>query len=159
MNAEHLMELDTLARQKIVENTSSNFFVEAGAGSGKTTILVERMVAMVEQGCQVSKICAITFTKAAAKEFYSRFQKRLIERSTEPTQADYKPVPGRLGNPTDETRSRCLDGDHYAPLRNALAALILERSPRTVLDSGCGEGYYTAGVYNALRERGSAVSR
>ena len=54
-------------------------------------------------------------------------------------------------------RSRFLDGDHYAPLRNALAALVLERSPRTVLDSGCGEGYYTAGVYNALRERGSAV--
>ena len=108
MNTEALMQQDTLSRQKIVENIRSNFFVEAGAGSGKTTILVKRMVAMVEQGIDVSKICAITFTKAAAGEFYARFQKALIERSVAQTQPDFVPVPGELGNPTDLTRDRCL---------------------------------------------------
>ena len=54
MNAEQLMQQDTISRQKIVDQTDSNFFVEAGAGSGKTTILVKRMVAMVEQGIQVT---------------------------------------------------------------------------------------------------------
>lgn len=50
-------------------------------------------------------------------------------------------------------RTRFLDGDHYAPLRGALCRLIAERAPETLLDSGCGEGYYTAGVYAALREQ------
>ena len=108
MNTEALMQQDTLSRQKIVENIHSNFFVEAGAGSGKTTILVKRMVAMVEQGIDVSKICAITFTKAAAGEFYARFQKALIERSVAETKPDFVPTPGELGNPTQITRSRCL---------------------------------------------------
>jgi ATP-dependent exoDNAse (exonuclease V) beta subunit len=108
MNTAHLMGQDTLSRQKIVENIGSNFFVEAGAGSGKTTILVKRMVAMVEQGLDISKICAITFTKAAAGEFYDRFQKALIRRSTAPTAADFVPTPGELGNPTEITRQRCL---------------------------------------------------
>ena len=39
MNTDIFMQQDTLSRQKIVENIHSNFFVEAGAGSGKTTIL------------------------------------------------------------------------------------------------------------------------
>lgn len=108
MNTQALMQQDTLSRQKIVENIHSNFFVEAGAGSGKTTILVKRMVAMVEQGIDVSKICAITFTKAAAGEFYARFQKALIERSVAETKPDFVPTPGELGNPTELTRSRCL---------------------------------------------------
>lgn len=109
MNTDILMQQDTLSRQKIVENISSNFFVEAGAGSGKTTILVKRMVAMVEQGLDVSKICAITFTKAAAGEFYDRFQKALIERSMAPTAENFVPSPGELGNPTEQTRMRCAD--------------------------------------------------
>lgn len=52
-------------------------------------------------------------------------------------------------------RTRFLEGEHYAPLRDALAGLVLERNPKTILDSGCGEGYYTAGVCAALREKGS----
>ncbi len=97
------MQIDTQARQKITQNIASNFFVEAGAGSGKTTILVKRMVAMIESGIDVRKICAITFTKAAAGKFYERFQMKLAERSiaTQDDDAD-------LSAPTDETRSRCL---------------------------------------------------
>lgn len=50
-------------------------------------------------------------------------------------------------------RTRFLDGDHYAPLRAALCRLIAAREPKTLLDAGCGEGYYTAGVCAALREK------
>ena len=66
---------DSQARNEIISNVNKNYFVEAGAGSGKTTILVERMVAMVERGFPVDQICTITFTKAAANEFYARFQR------------------------------------------------------------------------------------
>lgn len=100
------MQIDAQSREKIIKEIASNFFVEAGAGSGKTTILVKRMVAMVEAGVDVSKICAITFTKAAAGEFYARFQKKLIERSTQ-TQKDSE-IDNDLPVPTDESRSRCL---------------------------------------------------
>lgn len=72
-----LFAADEQARKQIEERTDRNFFVEASAGSGKTTALVNRMIALVRSGVPVSKICAITFTKAAAKEFYHRFQHRL----------------------------------------------------------------------------------
>lgn len=77
------MDYDQISREKIRTDIHSNFFVEAGAGSGKTTVLVDRMVAMVEGGIDISKICAITFTKAAAGEFYARFQKKLSESDSE----------------------------------------------------------------------------
>lgn len=74
---------DHISRERILTDIDKNFFVEAGAGSGKTTALVGRMVAMVESGIDISKICAITFTKAAAKEFYARFQEKLSESDSE----------------------------------------------------------------------------
>lgn len=74
-----IKDMDALARERISTDISKNFFVEAGAGSGKTTQLVARMTAMVRAGIDVRKICAITFTKAAAREFYKRFQKSLSE--------------------------------------------------------------------------------
>ncbi|MDO5328878.1 MAG: UvrD-helicase domain-containing protein [Coriobacteriia bacterium] len=66
-------------REKIKHNLDTNIFVEAGAGSGKTTVLVDRMVNMVKSGIPIEKICAITFTKAAAGEFYERFQEELAK--------------------------------------------------------------------------------
>ena len=74
-----MTDTDKLAREAIHCNTDRNIFVEAGAGSGKTTELVERMTALVISGTDISRICALTFTKAAAREFYSRFQLRLSE--------------------------------------------------------------------------------
>ena len=96
---------DFISRKKIIRDTETNFFVEAGAGSGKTTVLVERMVAMVENGIPVEKICTITFTKAAANEFYERFQRRLIERSRIPEV--FEETEYRLPKPTEETALRC----------------------------------------------------
>lgn len=97
---------DSEARKLIISEIDTNIFVEAGAGSGKTTMLVERMVAMVEKGLPVEKICTITFTKAAANEFYERFQKRLIERSkvsAEFSGSDHELLP----KPTEEKAERC----------------------------------------------------
>ena len=71
--------VDQKERNIIKNDLNKNIFVEAGAGSGKTRSLVDRMVAMVKSGIDVSKICAITFTKAAAVEFYNRFETKLSE--------------------------------------------------------------------------------
>ena len=82
-----ILEQDKQARERITQEIDRSFFVEAAAGSGKTSSLVDRMAAMVGAGIDVSKICAITFTKAAAKEFYNRFQEKLMKFSREETDA------------------------------------------------------------------------
>ena len=53
-------------------------------------------------------------------------------------------------------RSAFLSKDHYAPLRDALCQLSvsLTGNAPAVLDSGCGEGYYTAAIYHALCDAG-----
>ena len=57
-------------------------------------------------------------------------------------------------------RTRFLDGGWYAPLRDALCALAAERlAPGgALLDAGCGEGYYTQGIFSALQNAGKSCS-
>jgi ATP-dependent helicase/nuclease subunit A len=63
----------------------ANLLVEAGAGSGKTTELVNRMVALLASGAaQVGEIAAVTFTRKAAAELRERFQAELERRVREP---------------------------------------------------------------------------
>lgn len=56
-------------------------------------------------------------------------------------------------------RTRFLDGGFYAPLREALCRLTAEHLPEggVLLDVGCGEGYYTAGVAAALTAAGRSA--
>ena len=103
------MITDEQARKKIVSEIGKSFFVEAGAGSGKTTMLVNRMVSMVESGIDIREISAITFTKAAAAEFYKRFQAALIKRSRQPESESGDPDPGALPATTAESRERCAE--------------------------------------------------
>ncbi|WHY84143.1 UvrD-helicase domain-containing protein [Neobacillus novalis] len=71
---------DQAARDKITSKLGANFLVEAGAGSGKTTSLVERMVNLIQTGtAEIQEIVAITFTRKAADELKVRFQAKLEE--------------------------------------------------------------------------------
>ncbi|MFC4322923.1 UvrD-helicase domain-containing protein [Litchfieldia salsa] len=70
--------VDQEARDKIKHCLNQNFLVEAGAGSGKTSSLVDRMVNLIYTGtCQIEEIVAITFTRKAADELKTRFQNEL----------------------------------------------------------------------------------
>jgi ATP-dependent exoDNAse (exonuclease V) beta subunit len=56
-------------------------FVSAGAGTGKTKVLVERFArAVCEEGMDVESILVITYTEKAAGELRSRIRVRLVER-------------------------------------------------------------------------------
>jgi ATP-dependent helicase/nuclease subunit A len=56
-------------------------FVSAGAGTGKTRVLVERFVSAVcDEGVDVESILVITYTEKAAGELRSRIRARLVER-------------------------------------------------------------------------------
>lgn len=100
------LKKDEASRQDIVSKIDKNYFVEAGAGSGKTDMLVKRMVAMLESSddIQVEHISAITFTKAAALEFHERFERLLRERSNGVWED--KGQAGQLRKPDDVTIRR-----------------------------------------------------
>jgi len=71
---------DRKAREKISNIMEESFFVEAGAGSGKTYCLVDRMVNLIKKGAaNIENISAVTFTRKAAAELSERFQIKLEE--------------------------------------------------------------------------------
>ena len=61
--------VDASARNRVTTSLSANLFVEAGAGSGKTTSLVRRVVKLVSSGIPVTHIAAITFTDSDSRRF------------------------------------------------------------------------------------------
>ncbi len=79
---------DAAARTRITSDLDANLLVEAGAGSGKTTMLVERMLALVERGTPVEQVAAVTFTRKAAAELRERFENKLERRAAEATDAE-----------------------------------------------------------------------
>src|SRR3954454_18561200 len=65
---------DQESRRIICEELETNLLVEAGAGSGKTQMLAERMAAGVATGVyEVEHMAAVTFTRKAASELRGRF--------------------------------------------------------------------------------------
>ena len=60
---------------------AGNVFVSAGAGTGKTSVLVERYVrAVCDQGLDVDSILVITYTRKAAGELRARIRAALVAR-------------------------------------------------------------------------------
>lgn len=73
---------DDLARLRIREDTTSTLFVEAGAGSGKTTALVDRICTLVlDDDVPLSRVAAVTFTEKAGAELRDRLRVR-FQRET-----------------------------------------------------------------------------
>ena len=74
---------DQAARTQIRTRLGVSQFVEAGAGTGKTTALVARMLELVTSGgATIDRIAAITFTDAAAAELRDRVYEALERAST-----------------------------------------------------------------------------
>jgi ATP-dependent helicase/nuclease subunit A len=70
--------VDVAARTLVRDAHDISLFIEAGAGTGKTTALVDRVVALVAAGgATLREIAAITFTEAAAAELRDRIRARL----------------------------------------------------------------------------------
>ncbi|OGO49629.1 MAG: hypothetical protein A2148_12180 [Chloroflexi bacterium RBG_16_68_14] len=71
---------DQGARNRIHQDLDATIFVEAGAGTGKTRELIERILRLVAGGrTELRRIAAITFTEAAAAELRDRVRLRLEE--------------------------------------------------------------------------------
>ena len=68
---------DQDVRERFVQELDTSFFLEAGAGSGKTSVIVGRVVNLVRNGRSLSEIVAITFTEKAAGELRERIRAEL----------------------------------------------------------------------------------
>ena len=69
----------TKNQEKAINETGINILVSAGAGSGKTGVLTERVSQLIKKGTPINRFLIVTFTNAAAIEMKTRIRKRLLE--------------------------------------------------------------------------------
>ena len=112
---------DKSQRDLIRESLDETLFVEAGAGTGKTTSLVDRVVKLVSSGTTtLDRIAAITFTNAAAAELRDRVREALESADSDTSLSD-------------EERERCsrgvqdLDQASIQTLHSFASSILMER--------------------------------
>lgn len=67
----------TKQQEQAIRARNHTILVSAAAGSGKTAVLVERIVSLVREGASMNRMLIVTFTKAAAAEMRQRLAKRI----------------------------------------------------------------------------------
>lgn len=73
----------TPEQQKVIDLRNRNILVSAAAGSGKTAVLVERIITMISEGpdpVDIDRLLIVTFTNAAAAEMRERIGKAIEEK-------------------------------------------------------------------------------
>jgi hypothetical protein len=126
--------VDAEARERARSDHDTSLVIEAGAGTGKTTLLVDRIEALLLAGrAQLSEIAAVTFTENAATTLKLRLRERL-ERARQAR---------GLAPQARERAAAALDALELAPIAtiHALCAAILQERP---LECGVVPGFRVA---------------
>ena len=79
----------TKEQQRAIEE-QGNLIVSAAAGAGKTAVLTERVVRLVEGGMDIDRLLILTFTRAAAAQMKER---RHFQLFTANSFAQHYPLP------------------------------------------------------------------
>ncbi|HOO44277.1 MAG TPA: UvrD-helicase domain-containing protein, partial [Bacillota bacterium] len=69
----------TASQIQAIKKSNTNIIVSAGAGSGKTGVLKQRVIDKLEQGIHIDELIILTFTNAAAFEMRSRVNQAVNE--------------------------------------------------------------------------------
>ncbi len=69
----------TAGQQAAIDARNDSVLVSAAAGSGKTAVLVERVLSLLREGGRIDRMLIVTFTRAAAGEMRERIGSRLEE--------------------------------------------------------------------------------
>ena len=72
---------NTKEQQWAIDAEGSNIIVSAGAGSGKTAVLTQRVIRKIMSGVDVSKLLVLTFTNEAASEMKNRIRDAIIKNN------------------------------------------------------------------------------
>ena len=70
----------TQEQQAVIDARKCNVLVSAAAGSGKTAVLVERIIKMVREGIDIDHLLVVTFTKAAASQMKEKITLAIQEQ-------------------------------------------------------------------------------
>ena len=75
----------TPAQEKAIETSDKALLVSAAAGSGKTAVLVQRIIEMVckEDGPDIDRLLVVTFTNAAASEMKDKIYQAVMKKIAE----------------------------------------------------------------------------
>ncbi len=166
---------DDEARQVIATNLDETLFVEASAGTGKTTSLVQRIVNLVANGkTTMDRIAAITFTELAAAELRDRVRQELEKAAANDTrpQAE-RELCGQGASDLDQANIRTLHSFagqllHERPLEAGLppgfdtsdeivAGLAFDDAWEEWLDRNLGEDSPIAGSISLLLTQGISL--
>ena len=80
----------TVEQQKAID-AQGRVIVSASAGSGKTTVMIEKIIRLIKAGHGIDEILAVTFTKKAASSMKEKLCKALIEEINSPNSTqEYK---------------------------------------------------------------------
>ena len=69
----------TKEQEEAIYQKGKNIIVSAGAGSGKTAVLTERVITHLKEGVSIDRLLILTFTNAAAAEMKDRIRKKIKE--------------------------------------------------------------------------------
>ena len=70
----------TTEQQLAIDQEGCNLIISAGAGSGKTAVLSERVIRKLKSGIDIRNILILTFTNEAAGEMKERIRKKIKKR-------------------------------------------------------------------------------
>lgn len=79
----------TEEQESAINEEGQNIIVSAGAGSGKTAVLSERVIRKLKQGINIKNLLILTFTNAAAGEMKDRIRKKIKKEENLKEQLDY----------------------------------------------------------------------
>ena len=74
----------TPSQQNVIDFRGKNMLVSASAGTGKTTVMIERIAALIEGGVDVNKMVVVTFTNLAAAQMKARLAEKLSKKRDNP---------------------------------------------------------------------------
>ena len=141
---------DEAARVTVRTAHDRTLFVEAGAGTGKTTELVARVIDVVAtRAAQMSSLAAITFTENAAAELRTRIREALEAERRDSTASGTSTRPNRNGSVRG---TREIDDAAISTL-HGFAARVLQDVP---LEAGLPPGF---AINDAIRARLEANAR
>ena len=70
----------TKEQNQAITSRERNLLVSASAGSGKTTVMIERILSLIEDGASLENMVVCTFTRSAASDMRDKLQNALLKR-------------------------------------------------------------------------------